>query len=78
MGFIDNETMVRVDIFKESGKWYDTVAITFDTYSYKEKGETIHETFRRCMKDQINRYEGMTAICLEPYHESAHPLMIKL
>lgn len=24
------------------------------------------------------RLAGMTAVCLEPYHESAHPLMVKV
>jgi hypothetical protein len=72
--------MVRVDFFKESGKWHDTVDME---WLYWEKEVLIHDAFllslrKKLLKEDGTYYEeGTTAVCLEPYHESAHPLMIK-
>lgn len=83
MNYSNDPSMVRVDFFKESGKWYTTEEIKWDRFmSADEDGniELIHDTFRRCVREQIgDRYqsEGCSAVCLEPYHEFAHPLMIK-
>lgn len=79
MGFATEDHMVRVDLWKDSGKWYDTVALKWDRYETKKDNavELIHETFRRCFKEQFfNHYMGMRATCLEPYHEHSHPLSI--
>lgn len=80
-GFCLNPSMVRVDIFKESGKFYDTIELNWDRY-YTERNdgvELIDDTFKRCMKEQYpNRFTGLFAVCLEPYHEHSYPLMIKL
>ena len=74
-GFSTNPENVRVDIFKESGKWYTTVTLEFKGY----KDKLIHDAFEDSMKDQYNGYwKDMTAVCLDPYHEHSHPLMIKL
>ena len=79
MGYIDQEDMVRVDFFRESGKWYCTEAVKW-TGSYN--GEVlIHAAFRKSLqdhfKDSTNRLSGMDAICLEPYHEHSHPIVIR-
>lgn len=74
-----NEDSVRVDIWKESGKWYTTLELKWDRYLVKEGGtrELMHDTFKRCLREQHeNCYIGMTATCLDPYHEYSHPLMI--
>ena len=72
-GFSTDPEMVRVDIFKPSGKWYTTIALKWIGY----KDVLIHEAFESSMKIQHpNNWDGMTAVCLDPYHEHSHPLMI--
>ena len=86
MGYSANDKWVRVDIFKESGKWYTTIQLFWDKYNDKNEeimasklGESIHDIFRRCLQEQLhNRYKGMMAVCLEPWHEYSHPLMIRI
>jgi hypothetical protein len=70
--YTKNESSVRVDFFKPSGKWYATEAVLFDTYT----GD-IFTALRHAIDASVGeRYTGMTAVCLEPHHEHAHPLMI--
>ena len=77
MGYTIEDKMVRVDIFKPSGKWYDTVEMEWDTY--ESENELIHEIFHRCMGEQsAGDYIGMTAVCLDPYHKHSVPLMIRI
>lgn len=85
MGYSDNPHMVRVDVFKPSGKWYTTIALNWDRYKTgnpqeaDSNYESIHDSFHRCMREQFcNKYCGMLAVCLEPYHENGHPLMITI
>ena len=60
--YSDKSESVRVDFFKESGKWGYTEAVIW-TGSYRyDKGNV--------------RHRGMTAVCLEPYHEHSHPIMM--
>jgi hypothetical protein len=74
MNYSNNPEEVRVDFFKESGKWCATEVLKFD--SYYSKDEIITDTFKRCLKEQFpNNYRDMIAVCLDPYHEHAHPLM---
>lgn len=79
MGYSDDESMVRVDFFKPSGKWYTTEAVK---WTGEWKGTAlIHDAFAQSLrghfKDTPNRLSDMDAICLEPYHEHAHPIQIK-
>lgn len=81
MGYTTDDSMVRVDFFKQSGKWYTTEQMYWDRYSTRNKdgtiGELINETFERCLNKQFpNHFTEMIAICLEPYHEHSFPLMI--
>lgn len=76
--YSDDETMVRVDFFKESGKWYTTEAVKWIGYT----NIAIHEAFKQSLrnhfaKDNPTRLSEMDAICLEPYHEHRHPIMLK-
>lgn len=78
MGYCVDDCFVRVDFFKTSGKWYQTEAIEW-TGSYSGV-ESIHEAFAKSLRDHLgNRLKdaGVDAICLEPYHESSHPICIK-
>lgn len=85
MGYDNNDSMVRVDFFKPSGKWYTTVALRWDRYKSKgfedmEKLELINDTFRRYLTKQFYDLfvrDKLIAICLEPYHEHSCPLMVK-
>ena len=80
MGYTTEEGMVRVDFFKPSGKWYETEAMKWDEYFSKDrqgKIHLIHDIFLKCLYQQFqNQYDGMWAVCLHPYHEHAHPLMV--
>ena len=76
MGYTTDETTIRVDFFKPSGKWYETVSIKW-VAPYFASEMDIHEGFKRSLRASIgDRLRGMTAVCLEPYHELAFPLMI--
>lgn len=78
MGFSEDDSMVRVDFWKPSGKWYSTVALKWDRYLTTDdktgEVEPIHETFKRCLEEQFgDSFRGMRATCLEPAHEHSHP-----
>lgn len=67
--------MVRVDFFKESGKWHSTEAVSFDGLDWKEHfWETIYTALNRHLGDRLNE---MTAVILHPYHQCEHPVMLK-
>lgn len=80
MNYSDDPSMVRVDFFKPSGKWYATEAVKWLTYEAKDK--MISEAFKGALvkhllkKDRTLRLAGMTAVCLDPYHESSFPQMV--
>ena len=75
MGYIDDPSMVRVDFFKPGGKWYCTEAVAW-TGGYGDV--EIHAAFAESLRDHLKgRLHGMVAVCLEPYHAYAHPLMLK-
>lgn len=75
MGYDSNDYMVRVDFFKDSGKWYCTEAVNMNRY-YNEPD--IYDAVRKALREHLgDRLQGMTAVVLEPYHAHAFPLMIK-
>ena len=63
MGYSEDESMVRVDFFKPSGKWYCTEAIK---WTGKWKGDTlIHEEFAVSLRNALGtRLKEMDALCL--------------
>ena len=77
MGYCIEPEFVRVDFFKNGGKYYTTESIKFLHYN----GD-IYDGFKESLivhfKDCPNRLQGMWAICLEPYHSNSFPLMVKL
>jgi len=78
MGYIEDPSMVRVDFFRGSGKWYTTEAVKWLDWESKN---LIYDVFRESLlehfKNSPNRLKGMWAVCLEPYHINSHPLMMK-
>ena len=78
--YSESENSVRVDFFKESGKWYTTEAVKWDNDIYKG---LINECFKtaliRHLKSESGfRLSGMIAVCLDPYHEHSFPLMCRV
>jgi hypothetical protein len=89
MGNYSNDAdSVRVDFFKESGKWYCTEAVKWagpyhGTDEASGKITLIHDSFAHALAEHLGRQEpwrleDMTAVCLEPYHEHSHPLMMRV
>ncbi len=78
MNYSDDPAMVRVDFFKASGKWYTTEAVKW-TGGYH--GISLHDSFNKSLREHFKespkRLSEMDAVCLEPYHENAHPLCIR-
>lgn len=79
MGYHDNPAMVRVDFFKESGKWYTTESVEWLDYSNPDIFLAFAKSLARHLWDGKRvRLEGMQAVVLEPYHEHAFPLMMQV
>lgn len=80
MGYTEDASMVRVDFFKESGKWYTTEAVKW-TGGWNSKNVMIHDAFVQSLRDHFkdapNRLSDMDAVCLHPYHERPYPLCIR-
>ncbi len=78
MGYTEDDSYVRVDFFKPSGKWYTTEGVKW-TGSYTEG--LIHNEFAKSLRDHFGegnkRLYEMDAVCLEPYHKNSHPIQIK-
>lgn len=75
MGYSSDPASVRVDFFRPSGKWYTTEAVYWVGW---KKENPIHEAFAKSLQEHLgSRLDGMTAVCLHPYHELAHPIMLQ-
>ena len=78
MGYTDDATMVRVDFFRQSGKWYTTEAVRWIDNWKASHDNLIENAFANALKAHLGtRLSDMDAICLEPYHEYSHPIQIK-
>jgi hypothetical protein len=89
MGFTTNDSRVRVDFFKPSGKWYGTGSIDMRVHY----NGPIHDCVRQaCEAEQAlgSRGEwghtftpaewlagGGSIVCLEPHHEHSHPIILR-
>lgn len=80
MGYSDNPRMVRVDFFKTSGSYGYTEAVNMDDYFAPVIQRAFMSALIKHLKqpDGSIRLAGMTAVCLEPYHQHAYPLMLKV
>ena len=99
--YSDREGSVRIDFFKESGKWSETEAVDMEGFyfgseetakrcsaghSVKYKAYLLPDAIIEAMRadpgqrraDGTLRHSGMWAVCIEPYHEFAHPQMFKV
>lgn len=79
MGYSSDDSMVRVDFWKPSGKWSATEALKWTGSYTSDIFKAFAESLRRLLWDEENqrlRYSGMRVTCLEPYHANAHPLSI--
>jgi len=80
MGFTEDETVVRVDFFKESGKWYVTEAVKW-TGEWESKKQLLQDSFTQSLRDHFQnnpqRLSEMDAICIHPYFEYSFPICIR-
>lgn len=79
--YIKDPASCRVDFFRQSGKWYCTEAVRFIGPWRATTDNLIHDAFKRSLREHFkecpDRLSDMVAVCLEPYHEHSHPLMVK-
>lgn len=75
MGYDVSDSKVRVDRFKPRGKWYDSFSIDMEKYY---KAPSIHDAIKEAILEQthVRSLEEWTFVCLEPYHQHSHPIMI--
>jgi hypothetical protein len=81
--YSDDPYMVRVDFFKDSGKWYTTEAVPMTGEWRGGPNSQLYDMFAKAIIEHLTdngrgsvRLGDMIAVCLNPYHEHAHPLMI--
>lgn len=74
MHYSPNPTHCRVDFFKDTGKWYDTVVLTMGSTEEEYNAYLPTEFARQLALQYPNNYKGMTAVCLEPYSSHSHPV----
>lgn len=74
--YSDDPEMVRVDFWRESGKWYATEAVK---WAGPYTGGLLKTIFEDVLLHHLNgRMKGMWATCLEPYHEHSHPVSFRI
>jgi hypothetical protein len=85
--YSENSGSVRVDRFKESGKWYDTFAL--DMSEYYDHGIIPHDAVRTALDKEMAKNfnrdnfvegwlnQGGFFVILEPYHKNAYPVVLK-
>lgn len=82
MGFTTDPSCVRVDFFKESGKWYTTESVRIIGYfkpsSHGALIEALNEHLSMPEEPRRLRYSGMSAVCIEMYHQYSVPLMVRV
>lgn len=75
MGYNVNDSVVRADRFKPSGKWYDSRALDMSSF-YDEP--LVHDAVRKAMMlTNMQLEEGWMLVVLEPYHVNSHPVILK-
>ena len=76
MGYSEDPTMVRVDFFRQHCNWYTTEAVKW-TGAYWAAEASVREAFKKTLREHLGkRLSEMTAVCLNPYHELSHPIML--
>ncbi|MFO7819748.1 MAG: hypothetical protein R6V17_05860 [Halanaerobacter sp.] len=79
MGYSDDDSMVRVDFFKPTGKWYATEAIQWRGYGGDLYDEFKISLSKALWEEEQKRYRmrGRIAVCLKPYNVHSYPLMVQ-
>lgn len=83
MGYSEDEDMVRVDVYKPSGKWSQTMAIRWKTWTgdIRDGGKLIHDAFREALNydkhgKMLFEQDYYIFSCVSPYHEHEHPILL--
>jgi hypothetical protein len=74
MGYSEEDDIVRVDFFKESGKWYTTEAVKW-TGEYEGQRQSIHNAFRKSLIDHFKENKQLNAMNAL-YSEIQYPLIL--
>lgn len=90
MGYSENDGSVRIDRFKEHGKWYDTYAVDMSNHWNDRNEDGSYNLIHDALRDAIAadpRFgpqwvggwlrQGGFIVCLEPYHQQSHPITLK-
>lgn len=73
MNYSNEPSMVRIDFWKPSGKWYTTEAMKWVGYN-----GYIWDEFKDSLQKHLGiRMADMTVTCLEPYNKNSFPLCYK-
>lgn len=85
MGYTTNDNCVRIDLFTETGRWYGTgwadmygcyhelsafEALRLAIGRNEDKGWPLRMTLESWLA------EGGIVVCLEPWHQCAHPIIL--
>ena len=78
MGYSERDSVVRVDLFKESGKWAYTIALDMNAWYDHPKGpkEAVREALK-AHKHWGSSYVYYTVVCLEPFHKTSFPVLFE-
>lgn len=77
--FSANSYMVRGEVFRTNGKWYMTIAINMNgQYRDFPVGTAIINAMKEDEYQKKLIGSEYILVVLDPYHEHAHPQMIKL
>jgi len=75
MGFSTNDNSVRVDRFKPSGKWYDTIALSVDSWENPDMWTAYEIAFENQTGKKLEK--DWMLVILEPWNQYSHPIIIK-
>ena len=73
--YSNNPGSVRVDLFKESGKWYMTEDV--DMSEFWDFGIGPHDAVEAALEAKGRNLKHFTRVVLDPYHLLAYPVMLK-
>lgn len=79
MRFTTEDRMVRIDFFKQSGKYVCHEAVrwtglTKGSTLLWEYVKTLHDLLKQ--KDGTYRNDDLIAVCMDPYYDLGHPVMV--
>lgn len=75
MHYSNNPAHVRMSVFKPSGKWVQDIAV--DMTGLYQSPTLVQDAVWVAFRNGGYSLElGYVLVCLEPYHEFSHPVMI--